>query len=88
MMTREDCEAWIVALLKEHLAIPSEVAQDVKLTATLQDLGADSLDRVELAMMIEEEFSIELPDMLDSDDLSETVGDLVTRVFEKVAANG
>ena len=38
-------------------------AEDVKLTASLSDdLGADSLDAVELIMAIEEEFDIEIPD--------------------------
>lgn len=38
-----------------------EVA-DVKLEATFEDLGADSLDSVELIMGFEEEFKIEIPD--------------------------
>ncbi|MDO9879592.1 acyl carrier protein [Glaesserella parasuis] len=38
-------------------------AEDVKLEASfIEDLGADSLDTVELVMALEEEFDIEIPD--------------------------
>ena len=38
-------------------------AEEVKLEASfIDDLGADSLDTVELVMAFEEEFSIEIPD--------------------------
>jgi acyl carrier protein len=38
-------------------------AGDVTVTSSLsEDLGADSLDAVELIMAIEEEFDIEIPD--------------------------
>ena len=35
---------------------------DVKLEASFEDLGADSLDSVELIMGFEEEYKIEIPD--------------------------
>jgi acyl carrier protein len=38
---------------------PSEVKEDSKF---IEDLGADSLDVVELVMALEEEFDIEIPD--------------------------
>ncbi|ACL33225.1 acyl carrier protein [Glaesserella parasuis] len=38
-------------------------AEDVKPeTSFIEDLGADSLDTVELVMALEEEFDIEIPD--------------------------
>ena len=38
-------------------------AEDVTLDSTfVNDLGADSLDRVELVMALEDEFSLEIPD--------------------------
>ncbi|MDO4698061.1 acyl carrier protein [Frederiksenia canicola] len=38
-------------------------AEDVKPEASfIEDLGADSLDTVELVMALEEEFDIEIPD--------------------------
>jgi acyl carrier protein len=47
----------------------------------VEDLGADSLDTVELVMAFEEEFGIEIPDE-DAEKL-QTVGDAVNYVTEK-----
>jgi len=46
----------------------------IKLTDTLEDLGADSLDTVELVMLLEDEFNIEIPDDVASE--LYTVGDV------------
>ena len=51
--------------------------------ATLQDLGADSLDMVDIIMKIEEEFSIEINDE-DAEKL-QTVGDVVKYIEEKAS---
>ena len=50
----------------------------------LDDLGADSLDVVELVMALEEEFGIEVPD----DDVEEirTIGDIVKYVQARAEA--
>ena len=47
----------------------------------VDDLGADSLDTVELVMAFEEEFSVEVPDE-DAEKL-QTVGDVVKYIEEK-----
>jgi acyl carrier protein len=47
----------------------------------VEDLGADSLDTVELVMAFEEEFGIEIPDE-DAEKL-QSVGDAVNYVKEK-----
>ncbi len=47
------------------------------------DLGADSLDVVDLVMSFEEEFDIEIPD--DQVEKIKTVGDIVKFIEEKVA---
>jgi acyl carrier protein len=52
--------------------------------AIMADLGADSLDMVEIAMKAEEEFSLTLPDeeaekIVTVDDLYEAVGKLLGR---------
>ncbi len=47
----------------------------------VEDLGADSLDTVELVMAFEEEFGIEIPDE-DAEHL-QTVGDAVKYLKEK-----
>ncbi len=50
----------------------------------VEDLGADSLDVVELVMRFEEEFEIEIPDE-DAEKIA-TVGDAVTYIEKKSEA--
>ncbi len=53
-------EERVKKIIIEQLAVDmSEVNSDAKF---VQDLGADSLDTVELVMALEEEFDIEIPD--------------------------
>lgn len=54
---------------------------DVK-ASFIDDLGADSLDLVELVMAFEEEFGIEIPD--DVQEQIGTVGDAVKFITERV----
>jgi acyl carrier protein len=55
-----DIQTRVVKLIAEHLDIdPSKVKSDARFT---DDLGADSLDQVEMIMAFEEEFGIEIPD--------------------------
>ena len=63
-----------------------EVGEDeVTPTASfVDDLGADSLDQVELIMAFEEEFEIEIPDE-DAENIS-TVADAVNYIDEKTRA--
>jgi len=49
----------------------------------IDDLGADSLDTVELVMAFEEEFNIEIPD--DAAEKIQTVGDAVSFISSKAA---
>lgn len=49
----------IIAIIAQHLSMkPEEIGDD----ATLESLGMDSLDRVEIVMRIEEEFDVEISD--------------------------
>jgi acyl carrier protein len=50
----------------------------------LDDLGADSLDIVELVMALEEEFDVEIPD--DDAEKIQTIGDAFAYIKEKVGA--
>jgi acyl carrier protein len=52
----------------------------------VDDLGADSLDTVELVMALEEEFGIEIPDE-DAEKMTK-VADAIKYIEEKVAAKG
>ena len=47
-----------------------------------EDLGADSLDVVDLVMSLEEEFDVEIPD--DQVENIKTVGDIVKYIEENV----
>jgi len=57
----------------EHLNVDAEKVTDG--ASFIEDLGADSLDTVELVMAFEEEFSIEIPD--DAAESIVTVGDAI-----------
>jgi len=61
-----DIEDQVKKIVVEHLGIDeSKVTPDAKF---IDDLGADSLDTVELVMAFEEKFDIEIPD-----DAAETI---------------
>ena len=60
-------------IVVEHLGV--EEAKVVETASFIDDLGADSLDTVELVMAFEEEFNIEIPD--DAAEKIQTVGDAV-----------
>ena len=74
-------EEKIKAIIAEQLGVkPEEVTPKASF---IDDLGADSLDTVELIMALEEEFNIEIPDE-DAEKMA-TVGDAVKYIEEKKA---
>ena len=63
----------IKKIVVEHLDVdPEKVTDDASF---IDDLGADSLDNVELVMAFEEEFGVEIPD--DAAETIQTVGDAI-----------
>ena len=60
-------------IVVEHLNVDAEKVTDG--ASFIEDLGADSLDTVELVMAFDEEFSIEIPD--DAAESIVTVGDAI-----------
>lgn len=53
-------EVKVIAIIADKLGVdPSQVSMDKSFTG---DLGADSLDTVELIMEFEKEFGVEIPD--------------------------
>ena len=68
-------------IVVEHLGV--EEAKVTDNASFIDDLGADSLDTVELVMALEEEFGVEIPD--DAAESIQTVGDAV-KFIEKSAA--
>lgn len=82
--TKESIETLAKYVIRESLGLAKEqVRDDARIT---EDLGADSLDRLELQLQLEEEFKIEMPDS-DGAQL-ETVGHLVQYIQGKVPHNG
>lgn len=57
--SKEDTLQKVVTIISEKLNMPKE---NVKTEASFQDLGADSLDIVEMIMSFEEMFGIEIKD--------------------------
>ena len=55
-----DIEARVKKIVVDHLGVESK--QISKTSSFIADLGADSLDTVELVMAFEEEFGIEIKD--------------------------
>jgi acyl carrier protein len=68
-------------IVVEHLGVDAEKVTDN--ASFIDDLGADSLDTVELVMAFEEEFGVEIPD--DAAETILTVGDAIG-FLEKNAA--
>ena len=67
-------------IVVEHLGVDADKVTEN--ASFIDDLGADSLDNVELVMAFEEEFDIEIPD--DAAEHIQTVGDAVKFISEKV----
>ncbi|MCZ2328557.1 acyl carrier protein [Bartonella sp. F02] len=61
-----DTEERVKKIIVEHLGVDADKV--VGNASFIDDLGADSLDTVELVMAFEEEFGVEIPD-----DVAETI---------------
>lgn len=66
-------EQRVIEIVCEHLAVQKD--QVTRKTAFIEDIGADSLDIVELVMELEEEFDIQIPD--DQAEKIKTVGEAI-----------
>ena len=72
----------VTKIVVDHLGVEED---EVKETASfIDDLGADSLDTVELVMAFEEDFEIEIPDSAASEMV--TVGDAVNYIDKVIGA--
>jgi len=82
MMTDEEIVAKVKAIIVDKLGVEeSEVTETANFT---NDLGADSLDTVELLMEFEKVFGIKIPDEETSS--IATVKDAIDKVKEKLSA--
>lgn len=78
-MSDKSIEEKVREIICEQLGVtPEQVTLEAKF---IEDLGADSLDTVELVMAFEEEFSVEVPD--EEAEKLQSVGDVVRYVEEK-----
>jgi acyl carrier protein len=78
-MSEKSIDQKVKDIIVEQLSVNAEqVTPEAKF---IEDLGADSLDIVELVMAFEEEFGVEVPDS-DAEKLL-TVGDVVKYIEEK-----
>ena len=66
-------EQLVIEIVCEHLAYNKD--QTTRSTNFIEDIGADSLDIVELIMELEEEFDIQIPD--DQAEKIKTVGEAI-----------
>lgn len=77
-----DVEAKVKEIIVEQLGV--DAAQVTNSAKFVEDLGADSLDTVELVMALEESFSLEIPDE-DAEKIT-SVGDAITYINERSGA--
>ena len=80
-LTKDEIREKIKKIVVENLGVSEEQVTDDAQFA--QDLGADSLDQVELVMSLEEEFGAEIRDE-DADSLN-TVGDAINYIEKRIA---
>lgn len=71
----------VKGIVVEHLGV--DEAKVTENASFIDDLGADSLDTVELVMAFEEEFNVEISD--DDANKIQTVGDAVNFIKENAA---
>ena len=72
-MTTGNVEQKVKGIIAEQLGVAED---EIKTTSSfIEDLGADSLDIVELVMAFEEEFGVEIPD--DAAEKISTVSDAI-----------
>lgn len=72
-------EQRVKEIIVEQLGV--EESQVTERAKFVEDLGADSLDTVELVMALEEEFSLEIPDE-DAEKIA-SVGDAINYIQDK-----
>lgn len=77
-MSSEEIFEKVKAIIVEQLQVSEETVTEE--ASFIDDLGADSLDLVELIMALEEEFGIEIPDA-DAEKVV-TVSDVVNYIKE------
>lgn len=77
-----DIAGRVKEIVVEHLGVEADKVSEG--ASFIDDLGADSLDTVELVMAFEEAFNVEIPD--DAAEKIQTVGDAINFIKANKAA--
>jgi acyl carrier protein len=78
-MADKNIEQSVKDIIVEQLGVkPEQVTPEAKF---IEDLGADSLDTVELVMALEEKFGIEVPD--EQAEKLQSVGDVIKYIEDQ-----
>jgi acyl carrier protein len=83
-MTTQEIQDKVVEIIAKQLEIEKEKIKPE--TKIAEDLGADSLDRAEMVMDLEDEFDVSIPD--DAETKIKSVGDTVTFIEAEMKKKG
>jgi acyl carrier protein len=83
-MTAEEVEQKVIEIICKQLNV--DRGKITRQTSFVNDLGADSLDTVELVMGIEDTFGISIPD--DAAEKIQTVGDAIDYILQHTETKG
>ena len=83
-MTTQEIQDKVIEIIAKQLEVDKAKIQPE--TKIAEDLGADSLDRAEMVMDLEDEFDVNIPD--DAESKIKTVGDTVTFIEEQMKKAG
>jgi acyl carrier protein len=75
-MSPAEIEAKVIEIVSKQLGVAKD--KITRSSSFVNDLGADSLDTVELVMAIEDEFDLSIPD--DAAEKIQTVGDAIKHI--------
>ena len=81
MPSTQEIEAKVIEIVSKQLGVAKD--KITRESSFVNDLGADSLDTVELVMEIEDAFDLSIPD--DAAEKIQTVGDAIKYVEENAA---
>ena len=84
MPTTQEIQDKVIDIVCKHLGVPKEKVSSE--TSFVNDLGADSLDTVELVMDMEEAFGLSIPD--EDAEKIQTVGNAVKYIENALSAKG
>ncbi|MCC6463915.1 MAG: acyl carrier protein [Planctomycetes bacterium] len=82
--TREEIQESVIQIVCDQMGVSRDKVTPE--TSFVNDLGADSLDTVELVMEFEDEFELTIPD--EDAEKIQTVGQAVKYIEDKLAAKG